>query len=81
MNATATATPKPHADGGTFTVIASAETVNGWAVAITRWTTYRGAVRFEVRRVAPDNVSLRLGTFNSERLARGFANETWKRDR
>ena len=78
---TMTQTTKPHQDGGTYTVIAFAGTQNGWAIAITEWTTYRGTVRFEVLRVSPENKTLRLATKNTEIEARAYGNEMWRRDR
>jgi hypothetical protein len=77
----APATARPHSDGGTYIVLQTAETQNGWAIAITRWTTYRGAVRFEILRVAPDGASVRLDEKNTEAEARVVANQMWKRDR
>lgn len=70
-----------HSDGGTYTEIARAATSNGWAIAITSWTTYRGTTRFEVYRVSPENKGLRLHLVNTEREARDLANQEWKRDR
>jgi hypothetical protein len=78
---TKTKTLKAHTDGGTYTTIAFAETINGWGISITRWTTYRGAVRFEVNRVSDDNKTLRLDHFATESEARTYANQMWKQDR
>lgn len=74
-------TVKAHIDGGTYTGVAFAESSNGWGIAITRWTTYRNAIRFEVHRVSPDNRALRLNHFATEQEARSFANAMWRRDR
>ncbi len=81
MNATATKTVKNHPDGGTYTELAFAETANNWGISITRWTTYRNAILFEVHRVSADNKTLRLGHFNTETEARSYANKMWSRDR
>lgn len=81
MTTTQTTAAKPHADGGTFTTLALANTRDGWAIAITRWTTYRNTVVFEVHRVSPENKMMRLGTKRTEQAARALANETWLRDR
>lgn len=78
---TKTSTVKKHSDGGTYEVLQVANTRDGWAIAITRWTTYKGAVRFEVLRVSPDNKTLRLDMKNTEVEARKAANAAWKRDR
>lgn len=78
---TKTATPKAHIDGGTYRVLALAETRNGWAVAVTEWTTYRGQIRYEVKRVSADNMAVRLDHFGSEAEARTYANKVWKLDR
>lgn len=78
---TKTETPKAHIDGGTYTTIAFAETVNGWGISITRWTTYRGAVVFEVNRVSDENKTFRLNRFTTESEARAYANQMWKQDR
>ncbi len=78
---TMTQTTKAHADGGTYEVIALANTRDGWAIAITRWVTYRNVVRFEVLRVSPENKTLRLNTKNTEAEARACANLAWKHDR
>ncbi len=78
---TKTQITKAHADGGTYQVLALANTRDGWAIAITRWVTYRGAVRFEVLRVSPDNKTMRLDIKNTESKARAAANAAWKRDR
>lgn len=72
---------KTHTDGGTYRVLALHNTSNGWAVAITEWTTYRNAVVFEVLRVAPDNKALRLATKLTEQDARDAANAVWMQDR
>jgi len=72
---------KAHSDGGTYEVLALAETRNRWAIAITRWTTYRNTVVFEVKRVSPENVTLRLAHFDTEKEARNYGNEMWKADR
>jgi hypothetical protein len=83
MNATATATAKvkTHIDGGSYTEVAFAETRNGWGISITRWTTYRNTVVFEVNRVSADSKTLRLGHFATETDARSFANKMWLRDK
>jgi hypothetical protein len=82
MNGTITATEvKTHIDGGTYTEVAFAETRNRWGIQITRWATYRGAVRFEVNRVGADSKTLRLSHFATEADARSFANKMWLRDR
>lgn len=78
---TATKTIKNHPDGGTYQVLAFAETRARWGIAITRWTTYRNDVVFEVCRVSDDNKTLRLKCFRAEAHARAFANEMWKQDR
>jgi hypothetical protein len=72
---------KKHADGGTYKVIQVADTRDGWAIALTEWTTYRGALRWEVLRVAPDGVSLRLDLCQAEAPARERANHAWRQDR
>jgi hypothetical protein len=72
---------KTHTDGGTYRVLALHATSNGWAVAITEWTTYRNQIRFEVLRVSPDNKALRLATKITEQDARDAANAVWKQDR
>ncbi|MDD4868198.1 MAG: hypothetical protein PHQ28_14085 [Mycobacterium sp.] len=72
---------KAHPDGGTVETLQLAETRNGWAIAITRWTTYRNTVVFEVLRVAPDNKALRIGRANTEAHARKLANAAWSADR
>ncbi len=77
----ATKTIKNHPDGGTYTELAFAETCNRWGISITRWTTYRNNVLFEVHRVSPDNKAFRLDYFSSEADARAFANKMWARDR
>ena len=74
-------TPRAHNDGGTYTVIAFAETRNHWGIAITRWTTYRNEVRYEVKRVSDDNRAVRLHHFATEAEARAYANKMWRRDR
>ena len=74
-------TTKQHADGGTYEVLAFAETRDRWAIMITRWTTYRNTVVFEVKRVSPENVTLRLAHFDTEKEARDYGNEMWKADR
>lgn len=78
MTTTAT-TPKVknHIDGGTYTEVAFAETRNRWGISITRWTTYRNQIIFEVHRVSADDKTLRLGHFKTEAAARAFANTTW----
>lgn len=78
---TKTETTKAHIDGGTYRVLAIADTRNGWAIAVTEWTTYRGEIRYEVKRVSPDNMTMRLAHFGTEREARDVANKTWRRDR
>lgn len=78
---TTTQIMKPHADGGTYEVIALANTRNGWAIAITRWVTYRNAIRFEVLRVSPENKTLRLEIKDTEAEARAAANKAWSADR
>ncbi len=78
---TATTKVKNHADGGTYTVIAFAETRDRWGISINRWVTYRNNVVFEVNRVSPDNKALRLNRFRTEREAREFANTMWRQDR
>jgi len=75
------ATTKTHTDGGTYSVIAFAETLNGWGVAITKWTTYRNAIVFEVMRVSDDNKMLRQGTCKTETEARAAANRLWTADK
>lgn len=74
-------TVRAHQDGGTYETIALAETRDRWAIAITRWTTYRGNVRFEVLRVSPENRTLRLNLFNDETAARQYGNKMWRKDR
>jgi len=77
---TTTEMPKAHIDGGTYTTLQFAETRNGWGISITRWTTYRNTVVFEINRVSADNKTLRLAHFTTETEARAYANEMWKRD-
>lgn len=72
---------KQHPDGGTYTELAYAETGEGWGISITRWTTYRHTVRFEVHRVSPEFLTLRLDHFGDEAAARKFANTMWRHDR
>lgn len=74
-------TVKNHADGGTYRVIAFAETRNRWGVAVTEWTTYRNAVVFQIHRVSDDNKMLAQGTFDTEAEARAAANRLYRRDR
>lgn len=74
-------TTKQHADGGTYKTLALAETRNGWAIAITEWTTYRGNVVFEILRVSPENKTVRLDKKTTEADARKRANEAWRADR
>ncbi len=76
-----TMTRKPHADGGTYVALQLSETRDRWAIALTEWTTYKGAKRFEVLRVSPENKTIRLSVHNTETEARTAANEAWKRDR
>lgn len=78
MNATATqAKTYEHIDGGTYTVVASTGTVDGWRITITRWTTYRDNVVFEIHRESPNGVMFRLATRKSETGARTEANRWW----
>lgn len=72
---------KAHADGGTYKVLALANTRDGWAIAITEWTTYRGNVVFEVLRVSPENKTIRLEKHTNEAAARAAGNRAWQRDR
>lgn len=72
---------KDHADGGTYEVLQFAETRNGWGVAVTRWTTYRNTVVFEVMRCNADNKMIRMSHHTTEEAARSAANTLWKRDR
>lgn len=58
-----------------------APTGGGWGISITRWTTYRNAIRFEVHRVSPEFLMLRLNHFGDEKAARTFANTMWRHDR
>ncbi len=82
MTATITATKtKAHIDGGTYTELAFAETRNRWGISITRWTTYRNTIVFEVNRVSDDNKTFRLAKFTTETEARAYANTAWKRDK
>lgn len=81
MNATAAAQVKTHIDGGTYTEVAFAETRNGWGISLTRWTTYRNTVVFEVNRVSADSKAFRLGHFATELEARAFANKMHRRDK
>ncbi|MEU7677931.1 hypothetical protein AB0C42_24325 [Micromonospora taraxaci] len=74
-------TVKSHIDGGTFRVLAFAETRNRWGVAVTEWTTYRGAVVFQIHRVSDEGQMLRQGTFNTEAEARAAANRLYRRDK
>lgn len=78
---TAAQTIRKHPDGGTYRILQVANTQGGWGISLTEWTTYRGQVRFEVERVSPENRTLRLGHFGSEKEARVFANQQWKLDR
>lgn len=75
------ATVKNHIDGGTFKVIAAKFQPNGWGVAITEWTTYKGNVIFEICRCAPDGNMMRMSTAKTEALARKAGNALWFRDR
>lgn len=79
--ATITKTVKNHIDGGTYTHVAFAETRNRWGISITRWTTYRSQILFEVHRVSADDKTFRLGHFKTEAAARAFANDMWRRDK
>lgn len=72
---------KQHADGGTYTVIAFANTQPGWGIAITKWITYTGGVAYEICRVDPNGAMLRLKTVGNEAEARTFANRAWTHDR
>lgn len=72
---------KAHADGGTYVVLQLADTRERWAIALTEWTTYKGALRYEVLRVSPDKKTIRLSLHNEEKPARAAANIAWKRDR
>lgn len=76
-----TITAKRHQDGGTYEVLQVANTRDGWAIAITRWTTYRNTVVFEVLRVSPDNKTVRLDIKQTEAEVRKAANAAWKLDR
>lgn len=78
MNATAT---RNHIDGGTYRVLAFAETRNGWGVAVTEWTTYRGAIVFQIHRVSDTNRMLAQGTFKTEQEARAAANRLYFLDK
>lgn len=78
---TKTETTKAHIDGGTYTEIAFAETSNGFGISITRWTTYRNTVVFEVNRVSNENKTLRLAKFDTEAKARAYGNQMWRKDR
>ncbi len=81
MTATITTKPKAHLDGGTYTETAFAETRTRWGISITRWTTYRNTIKFEVHHVSDDNKTLRLGYFDTEAEARSYANKMWRRYR
>lgn len=78
---TKTETPKAHIDGGTYVTIAFAETSNGFGISITRWTTYRNTVVFEVNRVSDENKTLCLAKFDTEAKARAYGNQMWRKDR
>lgn len=78
---TQTTAAKAHTDGGTYAVIAFAETRNGFGIAVTRWVTYRDQVVFEVNRVGSDGRMLRLKHFTTEPKAREFGNAMWRRDK
>lgn len=77
----ATTTTRNHHDGGTYEIIAAKFRANGWGVAITRWTTYRGTVVFEVCRCSSDDRMIRMATKTTEKDARAAANAIWVRDR
>jgi hypothetical protein len=81
VTATITTKPKAHLDGGTYIEIAFAETRNRWGINITRWTTYRSTVKFEVHRVSDDHMAFRLGCFDTEAEARSYANKMWRLDK
>lgn len=74
-------TTKKHSDGGTYKVLQLANTRDGWAIALTEWTTYRGNVVFEILRVSPDNASVRIDQATTEDAARKLANKHWTSDR
>jgi hypothetical protein len=76
-----TTTVKPHPDGGTYIELAYAPTGEGWGISITRWATYRNVVRFEVHRVSPEFLTLRLDHFGDEAKARAFANKMYFHDK
>lgn len=78
---TGPSTVKAHTDGGTYRVLAFAETRNGWGVAVTEWTTYRNAIVFEIYRVSDEGKMLRQATFTTEEAARTAANSLWRRDK
>lgn len=69
-----------HSDGGTFVVVASHQTINGYGITITKWCTYKNEVLFEVNRQCPKGILFPLGRFDSEKAARTFANREWKAD-
>ncbi|WP_255786112.1 hypothetical protein [Mycobacteroides abscessus] len=72
---------KNHIDGGTYRVLAFAETRNRWGVAVTEWTTYKGQIVFQTHRVSAKNQMMALGTFDTEAEARGEANKLYFRDK
>ena len=72
---------KAHVDGGTYRVLALHGTREGWAIAVTEWTTYRNTVVYEVLRVSADNKAMRLATKTTEAEARDAANAAWLLDR
>lgn len=68
----------PHADGGTYRVIAEHAGVNGWAVDVIRRVVTDGRVRFVARRISPDRVAFPVSDpHRSEADAREAANREW----
>lgn len=72
---------KNHIDGGTYRVLAFAETRNRWGVAVTEWTTYKGQIVFQIHRVSAENQMMTQGTFATEAKARKAANKLYYRDK
>lgn len=68
----------PHRDGGTFITLDSKKTVDGWAITVTRWITYRGEVLFEVHRESPKGSLFRLSLKRTEGEARAEAEKMWQ---
>lgn len=70
-----------HIDGGTFRTVAFAATQRGFGITITEWTTYKGAVVFEVNREDARGRLFRLAQFGTEADARARANREYRADK